>query len=1464
MALSFQIVNWYTTDIEVEASESDNEDEVPNQDHSKYIIKLFGVDEHGKTMSATVYGFTPHFYVKVQKQWSRFELEKMMAFLKSKMGRYQGRVEVKPMRKKDFWGFTNNEQFWFLRFCFDTHRAMKIASRVITDMPFPIGGQKVFKLYESNIEPFLRFAHIRNIKPAGWITIQQGKYQDSTEILPTKCEVDIQTHWMNVEPLEKDAIAPLLIASFDLECMSSDGDFPVAAKDYQKIATDVYNIYHEQKSKSLDSYEVKAKIIKHIMDTFHNKHIVPKREDIKVDKIQGLLHQHMDHICAIIKGDRTILENSFKDIFTEQFKTGNRAYGKNADEENKRLKVLESKIPKKPEQYIQTYNSKKGEGLTSTGLRRYMNACFNNCFEEFEDIHDRDKEVEEGIEEISKILFGDKDGVINVLTRYLNNVMPPLKGDEIIQIGTTFHRYGSSEVHRKVIFSLGSCENLDGIEVIECETEEDMILEWAQLIESTNPDVITGYNIFGFDYQYIYFRSVELGCMRSFCRTLGRIKEVSDDRVKLGMYKQAKLSSSALGDNLMKYIEMEGRISIDLMKVVQREHKLDSYKLDAVANHFMKQNKHDVSPQDIFRLYRGDAKDRSVIADYCVQDCALCNKLMMKLEIIANNVGMANVCSVPMSWIFMRGQGVKIFSLVAKQCKEDGFLIPVIQKVDKKRSEMTEEEIKEDEEGYEGAIVLEPKTGIYIDTPVSVLDYASLYPSSMISENISHDSIVLDDKYDNMPGVEYLDISYDLYEIEGDEKKKVGEKVCRYVQPADNEKGVIPNILMNLLKQRKLTRKRIGLHKVVMKDGTEYQGFYNKETGKLAELNGNYVMLDKDAVESVADMFNNFEKAVLDGLQLAYKITANSLYGQLGSRMSPLYLKQLAACTTATGRKMIMLAKEYLENNYEADIVYGDSVVGYTPTILRINGEIHIVKFEDIAERFGKSKWKRCVEDGKQEKEACELPGVEVWTEEGWTSVQRIIRHQLASTKKIVRVLTHTAVVDVTDDHSLIKADGKEVSPNDVKIGDHLLHKDFPEMESYPVLGGTETVPISILTAPKGVQHYFWNAFRAHNTGVRSQLDAMVLSILASSIGISISFSTTKDQQNAYTMSITNEPEPHAIRDIYEIKYDGYVYDLTTDNHHFAAGVGNLIVHNTDSVFATFPKQLKTENGALKGKEALKRSIETASEASKGIKGLLKSPHDLEYEKTFYPMILFSKKRYCANKYEFDTEKFKQNSMGIALKRRDNANIVKYIYGGVIDIILNKHDLKESIIFLKKSLKDLIDGKFPLEELVITKTLKAHYKDPDKIAHKMLAERIKERSPGNAPQVNDRIPFVYIQVEGNDKVLQGERIEHPDFIRERKLKPDYAFYLTNQVMNPLLQLYALVLEQLEGYKKTEEHWKDIRNRLGREGRSDKKIKEKVQDLREQEVKSLLFDPFLLKLEHQKTGQRQITDFFSVR
>ena len=117
----------------------------------------------------------------------------------------------------------------------------------------------------------------------------------------------------------------------------------------------------------------------------------------------------------------------------------------------------------------------------------------------------------------------------------------------------------------------------------------------------------------------------------------------------------------------------------------------------------------------IFDYYKSGESDKvAIVAKYCIQDCVLCVNLMNKLNVLTKNIGMANVCSVPLSYLFMRGQGIKIFSLVTKQCRKENFCIPYAEK-------------QFDDRGYEGAIVLVAKRGIYLDDPIAVTPFEISY-----------------------------------------------------------------------------------------------------------------------------------------------------------------------------------------------------------------------------------------------------------------------------------------------------------------------------------------------------------------------------------------------------------------------------------------------------------------------------------------------------------------------------------------------------------------------------------------------------------------------------------------------------------------------------------------------------------------------------------------------------------------
>jgi hypothetical protein len=207
--------------------------------------------------------------------------------------------------------------------------------------------------------------------------------------------------------------------------------------------------------------------------------------------------------------------------------------------------------------------------------------------------------------------------------------------------------------------------------------------------------------------------------------------------------------------------------------------------------------------------------------------------------------------------------------------------------------------------------------------------------------------------------------------------------------------------------------------------------------------------------------------------------------------------------------------------------------------------------------------------------------------------------------------------------------------------------------------------------------------------------------------------------------------------------------------------------------------------------------------------------------------------------------------MGIALKRRDYSKIMKEVYGSVIKKILWENDLPGSFEILDKHLQKIVNGDVDLNSLIISKTLKSTYKDPTKIAHKVLAERIGERDPGNKPQINDRLAYIYIENE-DPKSLQGDRIETKEFILENKdtVIPDYLHYIKNQIMNPVVQLYTLCIDQIPNNTHPHNYWELEADKLKLKDiyqDYDKRMS-RIESLKEQHVQKLLFEPYIRLLE----------------
>jgi DNA polymerase elongation subunit (family B) len=333
---------------------------------------------------------------------------------------------------------------------------------------------------------------------------------------------------------------------------------------------------------------------------------------------------------------------------------------------------------------------------------------------------------------------------------------------------------------------------------------------------------------------------------------------------------------------------------------------------------------------------------------------------------------------------------------------------------------------------------------------------------------------------------------------------------------------------------------------------------------------------------------------------------------------------------------------------------------------------------------------------------------------------------------------------------------------------------------------------------------------------------------------------------------------------IIEEVYGDRLYD--TENHGQVLTKAEYVYGDTDSVFFTFNLVDPVTGENIRGRKALEITIEIAQDAAQLCSQWLKPPMELSYEKTLMPFILLSKKRYVGMLYETDPNKGKLKYMGLSLKRRDSCDYLKDTYGGILNILMKENNIEKAIRFLDESLDNLIQGKVSMDKLAITKALRSDYKNPNQIAHKVLADRIGQRDPGNKPKSGDRIKYVHI-VNDKPKALQGDKIETPTYIIQNHLKIDYTHYITNQLMKPLTQLFGLALEPIWTLQNKNAAIKTYRKELlalEKEYPDLELFMKKREKLCSAKTKVLLFDKFLNKIYNEKHGIRQITTFFGKR
>lgn len=362
---------------------------------------------------------------------------------------------------------------------------------------------------------------------------------------------------------------------------------------------------------------------------------------------------------------------------------------------------------------------------------------------------------------------------------------PSVEANEVIQISCIVGRYHEPLDKRKVyLITTENTDDIPGAVMLRCKTEKELILTFTKIVQKENPDTFEGYNISRFDFNYLIARAshVKNDCRAQFLMMTKLARVEANVR-------NINWSSSAYGEQKYSYADCTGRVIVDVLIDIEKNHKLPKYTLDAVSEHFLKKKKEDLTHRQLFKLRQIDLllskywklkrdltktdlkaiqeivleqvpieddeketpvtkfrdeivqatlknirqvmkRPMTIIGVYCIKDSILVRELENKLNIKTAMDALSNIMNIPASMIYTRGQGIRVLAQLYREALAENFVINFYPKEDEPENE---EEAKKKKK-FTGATVIEPVIGDHDN--VACFDFASLYPSILQSLNI--------------------------------------------------------------------------------------------------------------------------------------------------------------------------------------------------------------------------------------------------------------------------------------------------------------------------------------------------------------------------------------------------------------------------------------------------------------------------------------------------------------------------------------------------------------------------------------------------------------------------------------------------------------------------------------------------------------------------------------------------------
>ncbi|XP_073076870.1 DNA polymerase zeta catalytic subunit isoform X2 [Manis javanica] len=338
---------------------------------------------------------------------------------------------------------------------------------------------------------------------------------------------------------------------------------------------------------------------------------------------------------------------------------------------------------------------------------------------------------------------------------------------------------------------------ITGLEVTYAADEKALFQEIADIIKRYDPDILLGYEIQMHSWGYLLQRAAALSV--DLCQMISR---VPDDKFE----NRFAAERDEYGSDTMSEINIVGRITLSLWRIMRNEVSLTNYTFENVSFHVL----HQRFPLFTFRVLSDWFDNKTDLYRWKTVDHYISRvrgnlQMLEQLDLIGKTSEMARLFGIQFLHVLTRGSQYRVESMMLRIAKPMNY-VPVTPST-QQRSHMRASQCT--------PLIMEPESRFYSNS-VLVLDFQSLYPSIVIAYNYCFSTclgrVESLGKYDEFKfGCTSLRIPPDLlYQIRHD--ITVSPNGVAFVKPSVR-KGVLPRMLEEILKTRLMVKQSMKAYK---------------------------------------------------------------------------------------------------------------------------------------------------------------------------------------------------------------------------------------------------------------------------------------------------------------------------------------------------------------------------------------------------------------------------------------------------------------------------------------------------------------------------------------------------------------------------------------------------------------------------------------------------------------------------